>query len=108
MAKASAAPGESATPGYYLDSELTFARGYAYMASHFTSVRVSGSRLRPKLHYFMHMMIELQKEVDAGLPCVLNTGLWLCESNEDFIARVPGLAAECILRRPQSGVCSGI
>ena len=42
MAKASAAPGESATPGYYLDSELTFARGYAYMASHFTSVRVFG------------------------------------------------------------------
>ncbi|CAE7802398.1 unnamed protein product [Symbiodinium sp. CCMP2592] len=71
-----------------LDSGLTFARGYAYMASRLTAAGASGFRLRPKLHYFMHMLTELQQQLDSREPFLLNAGLWLCESNEDFVGRV--------------------
>ena len=75
-----------------LEAGLTFTRGYAYMANRFISLGISGYRLRPKLHYMMHLLLELKEQVDAGLPYALNTGMWLCESNEDFIGRISRLS----------------
>ena len=49
---------------------------------------VSGFRLRPKLHYFMHMLISSKTELAADVPYVLNTALWLCEANEDYIGGI--------------------
>ena len=71
-----------------LDAGLSFARGYAWLASFFTALRLPGFRLRPKLHYMMHLLMDLKVPVDAGESYALNSALWLCESNEDFIGRI--------------------
>ena len=71
-----------------LDAGYSFARGYAWLAEFCTRAGASGFRLRPKLHYFMHLLMPLQAEIDSGKPHALNAAIWLCEADEDFVGRI--------------------
>ena len=67
---------------------FAFLRGYAWLAEYCTSQHVSGFRLRPKLHYFHHLLVETREQLSTGSEFSLSSVLWLCESNEDFIGRL--------------------
>ena len=69
-------------------SGLAFIRGYAWNANFCMERSVSGFRLRPKLHYMHHLILETQQQLDQGAQFALSSALWLCESNEDFIGRL--------------------
>ena len=71
-----------------LDAGMCFARGYAFLADHCTALQVPGYRLRPKLHYYMHLLLDLKSRVDAADRWIMNSSLFLCEQNEDFIGRI--------------------
>ena len=71
-----------------LQGGLAFARGYSFLAQHLMEQGCTGYRLRPKLHYLMHLLIHLKSQIDKNAPWVLNEALHLCESNEDFIGRL--------------------
>ena len=67
---------------------MSFIRGYAWNAKFCMGLKVTGFRLRPKLHYMHHLMFDAQRQLNQGDSFVLSTSLWLCESNEDFIGRL--------------------
>ena len=67
---------------------MSFIRGYAFLASYCTQNKVSGFRLRPKLHYFHHLVHEADTQVKSGAEYVVSSVLFLCEQNEDFIGRI--------------------
>ena len=71
-----------------LDAGFSFVRGYAWLAEYCMGKKVSGFRLRPKLHYMMHLLIPLQADIDSGKPFALNAAIWLCEADEDYIGRI--------------------
>ena len=54
---------------------LAFARGYTYLAEHLMFQGATGYRLRPKLHYFMHLLHTLKLGIDKKEPYVLNEAL---------------------------------
>ena len=71
-----------------LRAGFSFLRGYAWLAEHCTQNNVSGFRLRPKLHYFHHLLMETQEQISAGCEFSLSSVTFLCESNEDYIGRL--------------------
>ncbi|CAE7295378.1 unnamed protein product [Symbiodinium sp. KB8] len=71
-----------------LHAGLAFARGYAFLAQHLMDCQTAGFRLRPKLHYLMHLLMPLKSQIDNDDPWVLNQAIHLCEANEDFIGRL--------------------
>ena len=71
-----------------LDSGFAFLRGYAWLASYCTENKISGYRLRPKLHYFHHLLWMLKQQLEANAPFQLSSATFLCEQNEDFIGRL--------------------
>ena len=71
-----------------LDSGLAFLRGYAWLANYCIDRKVSGFRLRPKLHYFHHLLREQEQQLEAGSMFQLSAATFLCEQNEDFIGRL--------------------
>ena len=71
-----------------LDSGFTFLRGYLYLAQECMRLKVSGFRLRPKLHYFNHLLREYQDQLNQQPSFVLSSAAFLCEQNEDFIGRL--------------------
>ena len=73
---------------FQVDAGMAFIRGYAFLANHCTLNKVSGFRLRPKLHYFHHLVHEAQVQIQKGAERVVSSVLFLCEQNEDFIGRV--------------------
>ena len=70
------------------DAGLAFIRGYAFLANYCTQHRIAGYRLRPKLHYFHHLVHEAQVQIRSGAPYILSSVMFLCEQNEDFIGRI--------------------
>ena len=71
-----------------LHGGLSFARGYAFLAEQLMSCQAAGFRLRPKLHYFMHLLMPLKSAIDNDEPWILNEAIHLCEANEDYIGRL--------------------
>ena len=71
-----------------INAGFAFLRGYAWLADYCTQRGLSGFRLRPKLHYFHHLLYESQEQLKSGSGFLLSSVMWLCESNEDFIGRL--------------------
>ena len=65
-----------------------FYRGYLYMASYCMEQRVAGFRLRPKIHYFHHLLYEVQLQLVSKPEFVMSAAVYMCEQNEDFIGRL--------------------
>ena len=71
-----------------LAAGLSFYRGYLFMADFCTKARVAGFRLRPKIHYFHHLLYEIQTQLASDAEFVYSAAAYLCEQNEDFIGRI--------------------
>ena len=71
-----------------VDAGLSFIRGYSFLAQYCMERRVAGFRLRPKLHYLHHLVMEAQSQLQGDASWVLNCAVFLCEQNEDFIGRL--------------------
>ena len=80
-------PGSCARLQY--DAGMKFCRGYLFLADHCMHLRVSGYRLRPKLHYLHHLLYDIKRQLEnPACEFVFSAGTLLCESNEDFIGRL--------------------
>ena len=70
---------------------LRLLRGYAYLAARSMNWQppLRLFALRPKCHFFHHLLLELKTQVDSGAHTVLNVGACFnCESNEDMVGRI--------------------
>ena len=70
---------------------LRLLRGYAYLAARSMDWQppLRFFALRPKCHFYHHILLELKAQVDTGAETVVNTGaLFNCESNEDMVGRI--------------------
>ena len=70
-----------------MDSGLSFLRGYNFLATHCMDRRVTGFRLRPKLHSLGHIVFDTRVQLARGAQYTLSPAIALCEQNEDFIGR---------------------
>ena len=84
-----------------VDSGLSFLRGYNFLATHCMNRKVTGFRLRPKLHYLGHIVYDLQLQLSRGASFTLSPAIALCEQNEDFIGRQSRVS-----RRVSARTCS--
>ena len=84
-----------------VDSGLSFLRGYNFLAQHCIDCRVTGFRLRPKLHYLGHIVFDQQMQLRRGAQFTLSPAIALCEQNEDFIGRLSRVS-----RRVSARTCS--
>ena len=69
-----------------------YLRGYCYLADLSTRMGLAGFRLRPKLHYLHHLLLDTQMQIDNGAQYILSPSCFLCESNEDYIGRLSRLS----------------
>ena len=69
-------------------SGMKLLRGYAYLASRAIQEGKRLYSLRPKLHYYHHVLIELEAQIRRQDAWCLNPALFGCESNEDYIGRI--------------------
>ena len=67
-------------------------RGYALLANDSIQMQRRLYSLRPKVHYFHHILYDLQLQLAAGHSSILNPIIFGCEGNEDFIGRVSRLS----------------
>ena len=81
-----------------LASGLRFYRGYLFMAEYCMRIGVSGFRLRPKVHYFHHLVYDLQTQIKANVEYCWSSATWLCEANEDFIGRISRVSRRVSVR----------
>ena len=70
------------------DSGMAFIRGYAFQANECALKKVAGYRLRPKIHYFHHLVFDALQQRESGKRFVVSAATWLCELNENFIGRL--------------------
>ncbi|CAE7246994.1 unnamed protein product [Symbiodinium microadriaticum] len=68
-----------------LEGGFSFVRGYAWMAQYCTNAALPGYRLRPKLHYMMHILMDAQSQYSQGAEFILSSSIHLCEMDEDYI-----------------------
>ena len=71
-----------------LEGGFSFVRGYAWMAQYCTNAALPGYRLRPKLHYMMHILMDAQSQYSQGAEFILSSSIHLCEMDEDYIGRL--------------------
>ena len=71
-----------------LEAGSKFYRGYLYMANLCIQMKVAGFRLRPKIHYFHHLLYDVQLQLRTDTRFILSSVAFLCEQNEDFIGRI--------------------
>ena len=71
-----------------LKAGMRFYRGYLYLASQCMEEKVAGFRLRPKIHYFHHLLHDVQTQLQTDTGFIFSSGAYLCEQNEDFIGRI--------------------
>ena len=78
-------------------------KGYCYLADYSVKNKlIGGYNLRPKLHYFHHSLMDLQKRLqDPTVKWFLNPNCWNCEANEDYIGRQARIS-----RRVDARTCS--
>ena len=78
-------------------------RGYCYLADYSVKNKlIGGYNLRPKLHYFHHSLIDMQKGLqNSSRKWFLNHASWNCEANEDYIGRQARIS-----RRVDARTCS--
>ena len=78
-------------------------RGYCYLADYSVKNKlIGGYNLRPKLHYFHHSLIDMQKGLqNSSRKWFLNHAIWNCEANEDYIGRQARIS-----RRVDARTCS--
>ena len=84
-----------------VDSGLSFLRGYNFLAQDCIDRSVTGFRLRPKLHYMGHIILDQQMQLGRGAEYTLSPAIALCEQNEDFIGRLSRVS-----RRVAARTCS--
>ena len=82
-------------------SGLCLLRGYCFLADMAMRGGKTLYSLRPKLHYFAHTLWDLQTQLEAGHPYILNPNVFGCEQNEDWIGRVSRLS-----RKVSPKICS--
>ena len=78
---------------FMLKSGMKLLRGYCYLANRCIQERRRLFSLRPKVHFYHHILVDLQQQLSKGHPYILNyPALYNCEANEDFIGRVSRLS----------------
>jgi hypothetical protein len=50
--------------------------------------------VKPKAHFFRHILLELLAQLEANTQVVLNPLTWNCEQNEDMIGRISSLTVK--------------
>ena len=75
--------------------------GYGYLASKCMSQNRCLFKLRPKVHYFHHFLVDLERELLKGKPTLLNyAAIFNCEANEDWIGRISRISRRVSPRLP--------
>ena len=73
-------------------SGMKLLRGYHFLADRCISEGRKLFSLRPKCHYFHHMLWELERQILARHEAILSPIIWNCENDEDFIGRLSRLS----------------
>ena len=86
---------------YLHRSGLKLLRGYHFCADYSIRHGYKLFSLRPKCHYYAHMLWELHLQISADNEYVLSPGAWNCENDEDWIGKLSRLS-----RRVSPKTCS--
>ena len=74
---------------FCLKSGLRLLRGYVYLANMCIGEKKRYFSLKPKVHYYHHILVDMQQQVDLGHEVIFNYGaVFNCEGNEDMIGKV--------------------
>lgn len=65
-----------------------FVNGYKWLAAFAFNQSLCLYGLKPKLHFFKHLLLEIFHQLKRGDACILSPVLHDCSQNEDFIGRV--------------------
>ena len=90
-----------ACAGFMMRAGYKLLRGYSFLADFSIQQRLALFSLRPKCHYFHHMLHELGEQISSGHPWILSPSVFNCEANEDFIGRISRLS-----RKVSPKICS--
>ena len=74
---------------FQLQSGTKLLRGYLYLAHVSLNMGHKLYALRPKVHFYAHILYDLKVQVERRDPAILNySGIYNAEANEDFIGRI--------------------
>ena len=73
-------------------SGMRLLRGYCFLAQENMNCGKRLYNLRPKLHYFHHVLWDLKAQIEASHRYILCPIAFGCEANEDYIGRICRLA----------------
>ena len=65
----------------------SFLNGYNFLAASTLNTGFCGFAMKPKVHFFKHIDLEILESFKAGHRYVCNPMIWGCEQNEDLIGR---------------------
>ena len=84
-----------------LTSGRRLLHGYGFLASRCMAENRALFKLRPKLHFFHHFLVDLDEELSRNNPTVLNYArIFNCEANEDWIGRISRISRRVSARLP--------
>ena len=71
-----------------------FLVGYGWLAGWAYRNQFCLFSVKPKAHFFRHILLELLAQLEANTQVVLNPLTWNCEQNEDMIGRISSLTVK--------------
>lgn len=68
-----------------------FLVGYTYLAGYAYQNQLCLFSVKPKAHFFRHILLTLLQQLEANTRVILNPLTWDCEQNEDQIGKITSL-----------------
>lgn len=78
--------------GVLYEQGQAFCVAYAQLAQYAMNSNYCLFGLKPKIHFFKHILEDIKQCLDAGATAILNPMCFNCEQNEDHIGRICHLA----------------
>ena len=75
---------------YFFD--LTGLLGYVWLANWAFQESHCLFAIKPKLHFWRHVLVELKEQLDMQHGAIVNPAMWDCQQNEDLIGKICSLA----------------
>ena len=82
----------TACGAYLYEVGHSFLVGYSWLAGFAYRKQLCLFSLKPKAHFFRHILLSLLHQIEGNARVILNPLIWGCEQNEDFIGKIASLA----------------
>lgn len=82
----------------------SFLNGYAWLAHRCLASGFCGFAMKPKVHFFKHIELDLKESIDRNHKYICNPMIFGCEQNEDLIGRCCKLSRDLTSRYMQQRV----